>query len=289
VRARSASGAEPARAGTDASDPRRRSARCGHPINSGVMNDTALAKLAARVGRGLRRAGLKVVTAESCTAGWIAKALTDVPGSSEWLDSGYVTYSNEAKVRALGVSPRTLDRFGAVSAEAVREMALGALRASGVDAAVAVSGIAGPDGGTPEKPVGTVWLCAALRCRRGARGNSARTQSVHRAGVRAGVSAELIAAMRAERVVDRRVERIERMRVERITVREQFRGDREAVRRKSVAGALRLLAGLLAPRRTARSAANPGRHARATRPDVPKSATLTGTLPRRKASGRLVR
>jgi nicotinamide-nucleotide amidase len=127
------------------------------------MDDAALSRLAARVGRALLRAGLRVVTAESCTAGWIAKALTDTAGSSRWLDSGYVTYSDEAKVRALGVSLRTLERFGAVSEQTVREMARGALRASRVEVAVAVSGIAGPDGGTPEKPVGTVWLCIARR------------------------------------------------------------------------------------------------------------------------------
>lgn len=127
------------------------------------MNDAALARLAARVGRRLVRAGWRVVTAESCTAGWIAKALTDTAGSSQWLDSGYVTYSNEAKRRALGVSGRTLRRFGAVSEQTVREMARGALRASGAEVAVAVSGIAGPDGGTPKKPVGTVWLCVGLR------------------------------------------------------------------------------------------------------------------------------
>lgn len=127
------------------------------------MRDAALARLAARVGRALRRARLRVVTAESCTAGWIAKALTDTPGSSEWLDSGYVTYSNAAKRRALGVSGRTLDRFGAVSEQTVREMARGALKASGVEVAIAVSGIAGPDGATPGKPVGTVWFCVGLR------------------------------------------------------------------------------------------------------------------------------
>ena len=179
------------------------------------MKDVALTRLAARVGAQLRNAGLRVVTAESCTGGWITKALTDVSGSSEWLDSGYVVYSNEAKVRALGISPRTLDHFGAVSGETVREMARGALRTSGADVAVAVSGIAGPDGGTPDKPVGTVWLCVARR-----RGE--------RRGERRGV---------------RRGERIERA-----TVHERFRGDRDTVRRKSVERALRLIGRLLAPR-----------------------------------------
>lgn len=127
------------------------------------MNDAALARLAARVGRQLLRARLRVVTAESCTAGWVAKALTDTAGSSQWFDSGYVTYSDEAKRRALGVSRRTLEHFGAVSEQTVREMARGALHVSGAEVAVAVSGIAGPDGGTPGKSVGTVWFCVARR------------------------------------------------------------------------------------------------------------------------------
>ncbi len=102
-----------------------------------------------------------MVTAESCTAGWIAKALTDIPGSSAWVDSGYITYSNTAKIRDVGVSARTLAEHGAVSEATVREMANGALRAAGVEVAIAVSGIAGPDGGTVEKPVGTVWFAVA--------------------------------------------------------------------------------------------------------------------------------
>ena len=117
--------------------------------------------MAEEVGRSARAAGWRIVTAESCTAGWIAKALTDVAGSSRWVDSGYVTYSNTAKMRDLGVSARTLDEHGAVSEATVREMANGALQAAGVEAAIAVSGIAGPDGGTAEKPVGTVWFCVA--------------------------------------------------------------------------------------------------------------------------------
>lgn len=125
---------------------------------SGAIADAQLYALAETVGRELSSAGWRVVTAESCTAGWIAKALTDVPGSSQWVDGGYVTYSNSAKVRDLGVSERTLAEQGAVSEATVREMANGALRAAGVEMAVAVSGIAGPDGGTAEKPVGTVWF-----------------------------------------------------------------------------------------------------------------------------------
>jgi nicotinamide-nucleotide amidase len=123
--------------------------------------------LAARLGERLRAASRRLATAESCTAGWVAKAITDVPGSSQWFECGYVTYSDAAKVRDLGVAPATLAQFGAVSAETAREMALGALRVPGVSVALSVTGIAGPDGGTPAKPVGTVWFCAAARGPRG--------------------------------------------------------------------------------------------------------------------------
>ena len=106
---------------------------------------------------------LTLATAESCTGGWVAKALTDIPGSSQWFECGYVTYSNAAKVRDLGVATSTLESFGAVSEQTVREMAEGALRVTGANVALALSGIAGPDGGLPGKPVGTVWFCAAAR------------------------------------------------------------------------------------------------------------------------------
>jgi nicotinamide-nucleotide amidase len=125
--------------------------------------DHQLGALAERVGRKLLEERLRLVTAESCTAGWIAKALTDVAGSSRWFECGYVTYSDAAKIRDLGVSAATISAHGAVSEQTVREMATGAIRVSGADIAVAVSGIAGPDGGTPQKPVGTVWLCVARR------------------------------------------------------------------------------------------------------------------------------
>jgi nicotinamide-nucleotide amidase len=128
-----------------------------------VESDSQLEELAARVGAKLRAAGQRLVTAESCTGGWIAKLLTDIPGSSQWYECGYVTYSNFAKMRDLGVTARTLESFGAVSDESVREMALGALRVAGADVALAVTGIAGPDGATPGKPIGTVWFCAAQR------------------------------------------------------------------------------------------------------------------------------
>ena len=128
-----------------------------------MVSDAELYDLAARVGVKLRAAERRLVTAESCTGGWVAKALTDIPGSSQWFECGYVTYSNAAKVRDLGVAAMTLERFGAVSEQTVREMAEGALRVAAVNVALAVSGIAGPDGGTPDKPVGTVWFCAAAR------------------------------------------------------------------------------------------------------------------------------
>ncbi|HEY7890058.1 MAG TPA: nicotinamide-nucleotide amidohydrolase family protein [Steroidobacteraceae bacterium] len=132
-----------------------------------LVADQDLYPLADEVGRRARAMGWRIVTAESCTAGWIAKALTDVPGSSQWVDSGYVTYSNAAKMRDVGVSQRTLAEHGAVSEATVREMANGALRATGVEMAIAVSGIAGPDGGTAEKPVGTVWFGIATPEARG--------------------------------------------------------------------------------------------------------------------------
>jgi len=119
--------------------------------------------LAERLGLRLLAAGRRLATAESCTGGWISKAVTDIPDSSSWFECGYVTYSNAAKVRDLGVSEQTLKDHGAVSEACVREMAAGALRASGAHVAVAVSGIAGPSGGTLDKPVGTVWFGLAIR------------------------------------------------------------------------------------------------------------------------------
>jgi nicotinamide-nucleotide amidase len=125
--------------------------------------DPELYELAERVGAHLQALGLMAVTAESCTGGWVAKVLTDVGGSSAWFERGFVTYSNAAKTELLGVSPQTLARFGAVSEQTVREMAEGALRRSRAQLAVAISGIAGPGGGTPQRPVGTVWLAWARR------------------------------------------------------------------------------------------------------------------------------
>jgi nicotinamide-nucleotide amidase len=158
-------------------------------------SDPQLLRQARRVGRALAKRQWRVATAESCTAGWVAKVLTDVPGSSRWVEAGYVVYSNAAKIRDLGVTVATLRRHGAVSESTALAMSRGAVRATGADIAVAITGIAGPDGGTAEKPVGTVWFAIAERQGR----------------VRAHAT--------------RRV----------------FRGDREAIRRQSVAFALRLI------------------------------------------------
>jgi nicotinamide-nucleotide amidase len=127
-----------------------------------VPDDAGLAERAAALGRALGARSLKLAVAESCTGGWIAKALTDVAGSSGWFESGYVTYSDRAKRDALGVKPETLARHGAVSEAVVAEMATGAKRAAHADAAIAVSGVAGPGGATPGKPVGLVWFGFAL-------------------------------------------------------------------------------------------------------------------------------
>ena len=108
-------------------------------------------------------AGKSIATAESCTGGWIAKSITDIAGSSECFGYGWVSYSNAAKESLLGVRAETLSEHGAVSEATVTEMAEGALSVSGADLAIAVSGIAGPDGGTPEKPVGTVWFAWSSR------------------------------------------------------------------------------------------------------------------------------
>jgi nicotinamide-nucleotide amidase len=160
--------------------------------------DRDLKRLAVRVGRHLLDTRRTVATAESCTGGFIAKALTDVAGSSAWVLEGFVTYSNDAKMHSLGVPPGVLRRSGAVSEATVRAMAQGALRNAGASIAVAVTGIAGPGGAVPGKPVGTVWLAWAMHYGR---------------GIRVAV------------------------------IRKRFYGNRDAVRRKTVAAAL---AGLLA-------------------------------------------
>jgi len=119
--------------------------------------------LAAQVGGALKSHGLMLATAESCTGGGVAQAITGVAGSSAWFERGFITYSNLAKQQMLGVSEATLNRHGAVSEATVREMVAGALDNSAAQVALAVSGIAGPEGGTPDKPVGTVWFAWGLK------------------------------------------------------------------------------------------------------------------------------
>jgi nicotinamide-nucleotide amidase len=153
--------------------------------------DIELNAMAQTIAAIFSQRGATLVSAESCTGGWIAKTLTDVAGSSSWFECGVVTYSYEAKEALLGVRPETLAQHGAVSRETVTEMVAGALARFGATVAVAVTGIAGPGGATPGKPVGTVWIGWKRR------GGYAQTQLF------------------------------------------QFDGDREAVRRQSVAAALR--------------------------------------------------
>jgi nicotinamide-nucleotide amidase len=115
-------------------------------------------RLAKQVGKALKSRGMMLATAESCTGGGIAHAITKVQGSSDWFDRGFVTYSNTSKEEMLGVAPHTIKNHGAVSEPTAREMADGALQYSRAQISLAVTGIAGPTGGTPEKPVGTVWF-----------------------------------------------------------------------------------------------------------------------------------
>ena len=163
------------------------------------LQDTGLRHLAAAVGAAAQERGWHLVTAESCTGGWIAKVITDLPGSSRWFERGLVTYSNEAKETLLKVDPGLIEAHGAVSLPVAMAMALGALKQSRAQAAVAVTGIAGPGGGSTDKPVGTVCFGWA-------------TRQIHWAD------------------------------------RAHFQGDRETVRRQSVARALRGLEWLLGRR-----------------------------------------
>ena len=147
-----------------------------------------LYELAARVGGVLRAHQQTLAVAESCTGGWIAKTVTDIPGSSGWFDRGFVTYSNTAKTDLLGVREASIARHGAVSAEVVAEMVAGALERSRADVALAVSGVAGPDGGTADKPVGTVYLAWAPR------NNPTHTERRHFDGDRDAVRLATVAA-----------------------------------------------------------------------------------------------
>ena len=119
--------------------------------------------LAETIGVALKQRHLTLAVAESCTGGGLSYWITAIPGSSDWFDRGFVTYSNQAKQDLLGVNPRTIDTFGAVSEETVREMAEGVLNHSHADLSIAITGIAGPTGGSAQKPVGTVWTAWAKR------------------------------------------------------------------------------------------------------------------------------
>jgi nicotinamide-nucleotide amidase len=132
---------------------------------SGVPSQDGLETLGRELGAALLERGWRMATAESCTGGWIAQAMTATAGSSDWFECGLVTYSNAAKVALLGVDAMTIERCGAVSLETAGEMAAGALRAGGVEVAVSVTGVAGPGGGSAHKPVGTVCFGFAIEGR----------------------------------------------------------------------------------------------------------------------------
>ena len=157
--------------------------------------DKRLYQLAQEVGAALKSRALMLATAESCTGGWIGAAITAVPGSSDWYERGFITYSYVSKREMLGVKAKTLQKFGAVSEQTVTEMAGGALAASYAHVAVAISGTAGPGGGTPEKPVGTVCLAWALR------GGEPVAETCHFAGDREAVRRQAV-----ERVLERALE-----------------------------------------------------------------------------------
>ena len=157
-------------------------------MSASSPDDSALNAVAATLGAALKRRGLMLTTAESCTGGWVAQVITGVAGASEWFERGFVTYTNTAKQELLGVARSSLEQFGAVSEEVVREMATGALQHSHADVSLAVSGIAGPGGGTPLKPVGTVCLAWA--------GKRASTQSrvLHLSGNREEIRRQAVHA-----------------------------------------------------------------------------------------------
>lgn len=147
-----------------------------------------LDQLAAQVGAALKARGWMLATAESCTGGWVGQAVTSVAGSSHWYDRGFITYTNESKQEMLGVSPQTLAEYGAVSEQTVNEMAAGALKHSRADIALAISGIAGPGGAVPGKPVGTVCMAWATR------GGAGHAQTFRFQGDRAAVRQQAVAA-----------------------------------------------------------------------------------------------
>jgi len=150
------------------------------------MADPALYRLAEELGEGLKARGLMLATAESCTGGWVSQVVTMVPGSSDWFERGFVTYTYISKREMLGVDGATLERYGAVSEEVVRQMVSGALERSHAQVAIGVSGVAGPGGGTPDKPVGTV--CFGW----GSKGGACRTETVRLLGDRDAVRRQAV-------------------------------------------------------------------------------------------------
>ena len=157
-------------------------------VFSSIPTDSELSSLAIRIAAAMQQHGLMLAAAESCTGGWIAKVLTDLSGSSAWFEAGVVSYSNEAKMSLLGVKRETLERTGAVSEATVLEMVSGALERLHAGVAVAVTGIAGPTGGTPEKPVGTVWIGWQRQ------GSEAHAKLFHFPGDREAVRRQTVAA-----------------------------------------------------------------------------------------------
>lgn len=155
-----------------------------------TMTDQKLYQLAERVGASLKAKGMMLATAESCTGGWIAQAVTAVPGSSEWFERGFVTYTYISKREMLGVKPETLEAHGAVSEQTVHEMTIGALDRSHAQAAVSVSGTAGPSGGTPQKPVGTVCFGWGVK---NDKGSTAQAVTKHFDGDRESVRRQAVA------------------------------------------------------------------------------------------------
>lgn len=145
-------------------------------------------RLSARVGDALKQRRLTLATAESCTGGWVSQVLTSIPGCSQWFERGYITYSNRSKEEMLGVPGALIEREGAVSEAVVRAMAEGVLERSPARVSVAISGIAGPEGGTPSKPVGTIWLAWATA------GQPTRARSSHFAGDREMVRQQAVMA-----------------------------------------------------------------------------------------------
>ena len=150
------------------------------------LSDDDLQQLTMQVADKLLGLGWLLSTAESCTGGWVAKCCTDIAGSSAWFDRGFVTYSNQAKQNMLNVNAETLAQSGAVSEQTVIEMAQGALINSNANISVSISGIAGPDGGSDEKPVGTVWLAWATE-------KSAKSELHHFSGDRDAVRRQAVA------------------------------------------------------------------------------------------------